>query len=104
MERLPNELLNNIAAEIDCPKDLLALATTSKAWCETRTLCGRRRLVWIFFAEHPGLAYHAHTLELGNGSTGTARVPAALLAARGINYDSTKLHQALSNNLKKAMS
>ncbi|KIJ52714.1 hypothetical protein M422DRAFT_775956, partial [Sphaerobolus stellatus SS14] len=73
MERLPNELLNNIAAEIDCPKDLLALATTSKAWCETRTLCGRRRLVWIFFAEHPGLAYHAHTLELGNGSTGTAR-------------------------------
>ncbi|KIJ45976.1 hypothetical protein M422DRAFT_250398 [Sphaerobolus stellatus SS14] len=96
MEHLPNELPNNIAAEINRPKDLLALAMTSKAWyyciipdhLETRILF---------------LAYHVHTLELGNGSTGTARVPVALLAAHGINYDSTILHQALSNNLKKAM-
>ncbi|KIJ43391.1 hypothetical protein M422DRAFT_104244, partial [Sphaerobolus stellatus SS14] len=65
---LPNELINKILEETDSPKDLLALAMSSKAWCnliipnhlEARVVRAesRKRVIWNFFAHHPRLASH----------------------------------------------
>ncbi|KIJ43389.1 hypothetical protein M422DRAFT_67876 [Sphaerobolus stellatus SS14] len=112
MEGLPNELLDKISEVMDSPKDLLALAMTSKMWCnliipnhlETRVVRaeGRRRVVWKFFAENPRLAAHIHTVEIVlNGLTSKPILPTGLLAAYRI--ESNTLPQGLSNKTKKVV-